>query len=169
MSDASVSSPPPKRRRVSRKAYGLRSKRILQRLREGRSHQTIAEEEGLTLRRVREIIKKALPTTGDDPALRRAVAETARLEAVLALADARIAKGDLSAARILLAVQQRIDVYAEKTGAADTITPEDRAIAEKVTRLMLHENPHLFKEKAFAIMQDNTAQKEKLPDEGASL
>ncbi len=169
MSAAPISSPLPKRRRISRKAYGLRSKRILQRLREGRSHQTIADEEGLTLRRVREVIKKALPETGDDPGVRRAVAEIARLAPVIALAEAKIAEGDLIAARILIAVQKRVDFYCEKTAAIDALSAEDQSVVDKVTRLMLHANPHIVKDKEFATTRDNVGREENRPNEEASL
>ena len=143
MPDTHPLSPRPRARRVSRKLAGLRAKRMLLRLREGRSHRAIAEEEGLTVQRVREIVKRALREPLDDPAVLQAEAEILRLAPALALAEARIADGDLAGVRALIELQKRLDLYRAVTGKDEepSSIAESRAAAEKVTRLLLQIDP----------------------------
>ena len=75
----------------------------------------------------------------------------ARLTPAVALAEARIADGDLDGIRALLALQKQLDVYAAAANVADMpdADAEGREAVEKVTRLMLHADPHRFAHLAY--------------------
>lgn len=111
--------PLPRIPRISRRKVALRKARVLQRLREGKNHRAIAEEEGLSLDRVRRIVKAAAADERDKPQVRRAELEIARLAPALALAEQRIGEGDLGAVRALVTLQKRLDLYVIAAGGAD--------------------------------------------------
>ncbi len=123
MMDASPAPPPQIFARVSRRTAAMRKARVLARVREGRTYRAIAEEEGLSLRRVRRIVNAALEDERDTPAGRRADGELARLAPAMALAEKRIAEGDLSAVRALVTLQKRLDIYVIASRNADGPPP----------------------------------------------
>jgi hypothetical protein len=100
------------KRRVTRAGKGLRLKRIFARLREGASYDQIASEEGLTLRRVRQIVADRLEERPVDSETEHARLQLARLEPALKAAAEAIGAGDVRAVPAYLRVLERIDHYA---------------------------------------------------------
>ena len=149
MSDPNFSADPaqptknPRTKRLTRKQRALRIKRVLARLTEGRSLQAIADEEGLTRKRMREIVKKAADERKDDPKLFLAEAQIARLMPAIALAQKRIAEGDVRGIWALALAQQRLDVYQAITNFVDTPTHADhaRSAIKKVEHFLMTARP----------------------------
>ena len=149
MTDANPSADPantpknPRSKRLTGKQRALRIKRVLARLTEGRSLQAIADEEGITRKRMREIVKKAADERKDDPKLFHAEAQIARLMPALALAQKRIAEGDVRGIWALAVAQQRLDLYQAITHFVDTPTHADhaRSAIKKVEHFLMTARP----------------------------
>ena len=102
--------PPAKPRRT---AYdrAMRANRIFARMLEGQSYAAIAEAEGLTVRRVREIVQQALDRFDIEPSQEYVLVQIARLDAALRLIERKIAEGKLGAVPHLIKVLEQLDRY----------------------------------------------------------
>lgn len=100
------------RRRIARTGTALRLRRIFARVREGASYVQIATEEGVTLRRIRQIVAETLKEQPVDSETEHARLQLARLEPALKVAAEAIGAGDVRAVAPHLRVLERIDHYA---------------------------------------------------------
>jgi len=107
----------------------LRRERIFSRLRLGAPYADIARDEGVTERRVRQIVADALKRQGVDDEREHALLQLIRLESAQALAAESIAGGDLKAIAPYLKVLDRLDRY-QKPGAAKHVY--DQAARERL-------------------------------------
>jgi hypothetical protein len=87
----------------------MRANRIFARMLEGQSYAAIAEAEGLSVRRVREIVQQALDRWDIEPSQEYTLAPIARLDSALRLIERKIAEGKLSAAPHLIKVLEQLD------------------------------------------------------------
>ena len=101
----------PRRRQLTAYARALRRARIFSRLRDGWAHDDIARDEGLSTKRVRQILSQALDRrpVGDDELHARMQME--RLAPALQAANAALAEGDIRAIRPLHKVLDQLDRY----------------------------------------------------------
>jgi predicted transcriptional regulator len=88
-----------------------RRERILARLRLGWTHEKIAQEEGVSERRIRQIVADAMRREELDDPSDHALLQLMRLESPHALAAEAVDAGDLGAIGPLLSVLDRIDRY----------------------------------------------------------
>jgi len=106
-----IARPAPPRLNAFTKA--VRRERIFARLRLGWTYGKIAGEEGVSERRVRQIVSDALQRQGVDNASDHALLQFVRLEGAHALAAEAIDAGDLGAIGPYLNVLERLDRYRE--------------------------------------------------------
>jgi DNA-binding CsgD family transcriptional regulator len=104
----------PKPRRTARDRL-VRRQRIMERLREGRSYEEIAEAEGLSRERIRQIIVQALEQRTVEAQREHAQLQIMRLGPALRLAAKGIGEGDRRAIADLVRVLDRLDKY-QSTG-----------------------------------------------------
>jgi hypothetical protein len=102
---------PAAKRRPNAHLRELRRARIFARLREGWPYAEIAREEGLTDRRIRQIVSETLKKRVVDDSADHALLQLARLEPALRLAAGAVADGDLQAIRYYLKLLDRLDRY----------------------------------------------------------
>lgn len=103
----------------------LRRARIFTRLREGWPYTEIAREEGLTDRRIRQIVSETLKKRIVDAPADHALLQLARLEPALRLAAGAVADGDVRAIRYYLKLLDQLDRY--QPGAAAPQAYDDAA------------------------------------------
>ena len=113
------------RRRPNAYLRELRRGRIFTRLREGWPHTEIAREEGLTDRRIRQIVSDTLKKRPVDAPADHALLQLARLESALRLAAGAVADGDVRAIRYYLKLLDQLDRY--QPGAAAPQAYDDAA------------------------------------------
>jgi DNA-binding CsgD family transcriptional regulator len=89
----------------------VRRQRIMERLREGRSYEEIAEAEGLSRERIRQIIVQALEQRTVEAQREHAQLQIMRLAPALRLAAKGIGEGDRRAIADLVRVLDRLDKY----------------------------------------------------------
>jgi hypothetical protein len=123
---------PPKPRRTAQDRE-VRRRRIFGRLQEGWSYEAIAEEEGLTRERIRQIVAETLGQREVDPSADHNRLQIVRLDPALRLTAEKVAAGDLQAVDRLLRVLARLDRYQ----SADAIARQN-------------EDPENIKEKLYA-------------------
>ena len=116
MSESSIRAPL-KPRRTARDRL-TRRHRILGRLREGRSYEEIAEAEGLSRERIRQIVVEALEHREVDAQRDHAQLQMLRLGPALRLAAREVAEGDRRAIADLIRVLDRFDKYQATGGGA---------------------------------------------------
>ena len=109
MTDAAPTRPAKPRRTAHERA--LRGKRIFARLLEGRAYAEIAAAEGITVRRVRMIVREALDRRDIGPREEYARVQVARLDSALRLVERKIADGKLSAVSPLIRLVDQLDRY----------------------------------------------------------
>lgn len=112
--------PEPARPRLNPFTKALRRERIFARLRLGWTYDKIAREEGVTDRRVRQIVADALRRQELDDSTDHALIQRMRLDAAHELAARAVDSGDLRAIDSLLKVLERIDRY-HKAGARKAV------------------------------------------------
>jgi hypothetical protein len=122
--------PPPPRRIAPRRATASRQLRILERLTAGASVAEIAGAEGLTIRRVRQIIAEALASREVDPAAGFAQLQIARLGDAMRIAHTKMMKGDLQALDRFVRLVAELDRY-HGFGRAAIVAQRARAAAAK--------------------------------------
>lgn len=109
---------PLKPRRTARDRL-IRRARIMERVREGRSYEEIAEAEGLSSERIRQIVVEALKHQEADAQRDHARLQLLRLAPALRLAAKGVAEGDQTAIVALIRVLDRLDKYQTAGGAAE--------------------------------------------------
>jgi hypothetical protein len=102
---------PAPKRRLGAHAGVLRRARIFARLREGWAYDEIAEAEGVTAERIRQIVREALGKRLLDEETDHAKLQLARLQPAMRIAAEAIADGCFSAIDALLKVHDRLDRY----------------------------------------------------------
>jgi hypothetical protein len=122
MVQESVSVP---KRYLSEKERMLRQERIFARLREGWAYADIAQAEGLSSKRISQIVGKALQRRTPDSASDHAMLQLARLEPALRLAAGALAEGDVEAVSPYLKLLDRLDRYQKPLAAV--VVYDDKA------------------------------------------
>src|SRR5580658_6224557 len=102
---------PAPKRRLAAHARVLRRRRIFARLREGWAYDEIAEAEGVTAERIRQIVREALGKRLLDEETDHAKLQLARLQPAMRIAAEAVADGDVKAIAPLLKVLDRLDRY----------------------------------------------------------
>ncbi len=126
----------PARPRLNAYTKAVRRERIFARLRLGWTYGKIAGEEGVSERRVHQIVSDALRRQGVDNASDHALLQFVRLEGAHALAAEAIDAGDLGAIGPYLKVLERLDRY-QQAGATKAVYDDaarERLLA-KLSRL----------------------------------
>jgi hypothetical protein len=131
--------PPLKPRRTARDRLARRE-RIMERVREGRSYEEIAEAEGLSRERIRQIVVEALSRSPVDAQRDHAQLQMLRLAPALRLAAREVAEGDRRAIGELIRVLDRLDKYqavggayaAEESGARERLLNKLNTMAERM-------------------------------------
>jgi hypothetical protein len=100
---------PASRRRLGAHRMALRRRRIFAGLREGQSYDEIAEDEGLSVTRIRQIVSEVLRKRLVDSGSELAKLQLERLGPVMQLAADAVAAGDVSAITPYLKVLDRFD------------------------------------------------------------
>jgi hypothetical protein len=108
-----------------RRATAERKLRILERLTAGAAVAEIAGAEGLTIRRVRQIIAKALASREVDAAAGFAQLQLARLGDATRIAYAQMINGDLQALDRFVGLVAELDRY-HGFGGAEVVAPRAR-------------------------------------------
>ena len=124
---ATMAGPPGRRLDALNKAR--RRERIFKSLRLGSSTADIAREEGLTARRVRQIVSEALQERPVDGARDHALLQLARLEPAISLLAGEMAQGDIRAVSPYLGLLDRLDRY---QGGAAAHAVYDEAARERL-------------------------------------
>ena len=129
------------RRRLNALDRARRRERIFFGLRLGSSTAEIAREEGLTVRRVRQIVSDALQERPVDTARDHALLQLARLEPAIKLMAGEMAQGDIRAVSPYLELLDQLDryqgaaaPYAVYDDAARKLYAKMGRIAERVTK-----------------------------------
>jgi hypothetical protein len=97
--------------RVTARERELRRLRIFAAVREGRTHEEIAEAEGLSSERIRQIVRQTLDRRDVDAMNDHTRLQLARLEPMLQLTTEKAMAGDLRGVELLLKVLERVDQY----------------------------------------------------------
>lgn len=122
--------------RLTARDRAMRRDRIFARLLEGQSAAAIAAEEGVTARRVRQIVRDSLERWDADPAQDYAGVQIARLESALRLIEQKIAAGDIKAIDRLVKVLDQLDKYqSDRLQVDDPQIEEDYREAAFIGRL----------------------------------
>ncbi len=127
---------PARRRRIGAAGMILRRRRIFARLREGRSYEDIAHEEGVTSERIRQIVSDVLQQRAVDSGADHAKLQLDRLAPVMQLAAEAVAAGDITAIAPYLKVLDRLDRYQTVAGANQAYDDEARKkLFDKINRV----------------------------------
>ena len=126
--------PAPKRRLTAR-AKVLRRGRIFARLREGWAYDEIAEDEGVTAERIRQIVREALEKRLPDEETDHAKLQLARLQPAMRIAAMAVADGHIKAINPLLKVLDRLDRY-QRTAKVNQVYDDDarQKLLDKLNR-----------------------------------
>ncbi len=162
-----LAQPPRKPRRTARDRLARRG-RNMDRLREGRSYEEIAQGEGLSGERIRQIVVEALKQRQVDAQRDHAQLQMPRLAPALRLAAKGVAEGDRRAIASLIRVLDRLDKYQAVGGAAEAVYDEgarERLLTKlnTMTQRMIAKRP---REPAVTAGSE-AAQGEGAPDEAA--
>jgi hypothetical protein len=114
----------------------LRRQRIFARLREGLGYEEIAAEEGVSLRRIRQIVSEVLQKRAVDSGADHAKLQLERLAPAMQLAADAISAGDVTAIAPYLKVLDRLDRY-QSVAVANQTYDEDarRKLLAKINRM----------------------------------
>ncbi len=102
-----------------------RRERIMERVREGRSYEEIAQGEGLSRERIRQIVVEALQRREVDAQRDHAQLQMLRLAPALRLAARGVAEGDRRSIGELIRVLDRLDKYQATGGGAEAAYDEE--------------------------------------------
>ena len=116
-------------RRLNALNKARRRERIFKSLRLGSTTADIAREEGLTARRVRQIVGEALQERPVDGARDHALLQLARLEPAISLLAGEMTQGDIRAVSPYLELLDRLDRY---QGGAAVRSVYDEAARERL-------------------------------------
>jgi hypothetical protein len=127
---------PAPRRRLGAHRMALRRRRIFTGLPEGQSYDEIAEEEGLSVTRIRQIVSEVLRKRLVDSGSELAKLQLERLGPVMQLAADAVAAGDVSAITPYLKVLDRFDRYQAIAGTNQVYDDEARKkLMDKLNRV----------------------------------
>jgi hypothetical protein len=127
---------PPGRRRLGAHGMMFRRRRIFAQLREGFTYQEIANEEGVTITRIRQIVSAELQQRSVDSGAEHAKLQLERLASVMQLAAEAVAAGDMTAITPYLKVLDRLDRYQTVASANQVYDDEARKkLMDKINRL----------------------------------
>ena len=127
---------PIRRRRLGAHGMMFRRRRIFARLREGFTYEEIANEERVTITRIRQIVSKELEQRAVDSGAEHAKLQLDRLAPVMQLAAEAIAAGDISAISPYLKALDRLDRYQTAASANQVYDDEARKkLLDKINRL----------------------------------
>ena len=127
---------PAPRRRLGAHRMALRRRRIFAGLREGQSYDEIAEDEGLSVTRIRQIVSEVLRKRLVDSGSELAKLQLERLGPVMQLAADAVAAGDVSAITPYLKVLDRFDRYQAIAGTNQVYDDEARKkLMDKLNRV----------------------------------
>jgi predicted transcriptional regulator len=115
---------PATKRRLAARGKVLRRARIFARLREGWAYDEIAEDEGVTAERIRQIVREALAKRLLDEETDHAKLQLARLQPAMRIASEAVADGLFSAINPLLKVLDRLDRY-QRTAKVNQVYDDD--------------------------------------------
>jgi predicted transcriptional regulator len=117
---------PARRRRLGAHGMMFRRRRIFARLREGWTYEEIANGEGVTITRIRQIVSKELEQRAVDSGAEHAKLQLERLVPAIQLAAEAIAAGDVSAITPYLKALDRLDRYQTVASAEQVYDDEAR-------------------------------------------
>ncbi len=165
MTEPLVAPSPLKPRRTARERL-VRRQRIMDRLCEGRSYEEIAEAEGLSRERIRQIVVEALSRQEVEALRDHAHMQTLRLAPALRLAAKGVAEGDRRAIADLVRVLDRLDKY-QAVGGSSAATYDKGARERLLTKLnTMAERMKAHREREAA--RQGAEQDEAEPDEAAA-
>jgi predicted transcriptional regulator len=102
---------PARCRRLGAHGMMFRRRRVFARLREGFTYEEIANEEGVTIARIRQIVSAELQQRSVDSGADHAKLQLERLASVMQLAAKAVAAGDVTAITPYLKMLDRLDRY----------------------------------------------------------
>jgi hypothetical protein len=161
---------PPSRRRLNAQGMMLRRRRIFASLREGLSYDEIAGEEGVTARRIRQIVSEVLQKRAIDNGADHAKLQLDRLAPAMQLAAEGIAAGEIAAINPYLKVLDRLDRYQTVASAHQVYDDEARKkLLDKINRIaanlgvdeVMHAAAREHLKKIGAIVEDETGETER--------
>jgi hypothetical protein len=136
---------PRKRVRLNRHGKALRRERIFERLRGGLSYEAVAHEEGVTPRRIRQIVTEVLRRREVDSDADHAMLQLVRLETAHRLAAEAVAGGEIGAIATYLNVLDRIDRYRRGAAPGKAYDKEARELLfaklNNITRVLARTEP----------------------------
>jgi predicted transcriptional regulator len=114
----------------------FRRRRIFARLCEGLTYEEIANEEGVTITRIRQIVSAELQQRSVDSGAEHAKLQLERLASVMQLAAEAVAAGDVTAITPYLKVLDRLDRYQTVASANQAYDEEARKkLMDKINRM----------------------------------
>jgi len=127
-----VSEPPSARKRLNLFGRMDRQGRIFARLRDGWAYEEIAQAEGVTTERIRQIVAEALKKRKVDEAGDHAKLQLARLEQIMSIAGEALARGDLRGGSLYLRTIDRLDRHQQAARAIqrDEVEIRQRLLAK---------------------------------------
>jgi hypothetical protein len=144
----------------------FRRRRIFARLREGFTYEEIANEERVTITRIRQIVSKELEQRAVDSGAEHAKLQLERLASVMQLAAEAVAAGDVSAITPYLKVLDRLDRYQTVASAEQVYDDEARKkLLDKINRLA---NNLGIDENFAAAVRAHLKKTGQIPDDGPS-
>jgi hypothetical protein len=153
-----------KPRRTARDRLARRA-RIMERLREGRSYEEeIAQGEGLSRERVRQIVVEALKNRQADAQRDHARLQLLRLAPALRLAAKGVAEGDQRAIAELILVLDRLDKY-QATGG---VPAYDEGARERLLTKLNTMAERMKRDREVGALAQAARQGESAPDEAAA-
>jgi predicted transcriptional regulator len=127
---------PARRRRLGAHGMMFRRRRVFARLREGFTYEEIANEEGVTITRIRQIVSAELQQRSVDSGADHAKLQLERLSSVMRLAAEAVAAGDVTAITPYLKVLDRLDRYQTVASANQVYDDEARKkLLDKINRI----------------------------------
>ncbi len=148
----------------------------MERLREGRSYEEIAEAEGLSRERIRQIVVEALKHQEADAQRDHARLQLMRLAPALRLAAKEVAEGDRRAIVALIRVLDRLDKYQMvgggpadyDEGARERLLNKLNAMAERMKAARVKEGEHPSDGAGDAAAGSRPGQGDGAPEQAAS-
>jgi predicted transcriptional regulator len=127
---------PARRRRLGAHGMIFRRRRVFARLREGFTYDEIANEEGVSSSRIRQIVSEELQKRAVDSGADHAKLQLDRLAPAVQLAAEAIAAGDISAIPPYLKALDRLDRYQSVAGVHQVYDDEARKkLIDKINRV----------------------------------
>jgi transcriptional regulator with XRE-family HTH domain len=127
---------PARRRRLGAHGMIFRRRRVFARLREGWTYDEIANEEGVSRSRIRQIVSEELEKRAVDSGAEHAKLQLDRLAPAVQLGAEAIAAGDVSAISPYLKALDRLDRYQTVASANQVYDDEARKkLMDKINRM----------------------------------